>query len=323
MDATLAAEECFEFRSPQSVGLAAGSWCGFGLQGEMPLDQREDDGKSLTFDTAPLDEPLEILGAPLAVLTLSADRPYAFVAVRLNDVAPDGASTRVTYALLNLTHRGGHEHPEPLVPGQRYRVQVQLNHIAHTFPAGHRVRLAISTSYWPVAWPSPEPVLLTVIGRESFFELPIRPPHAIDQQLRPFQAPAGAPPLEAIDIHAGGVQRTIHYDVASDEFVYRTMLDLDDQGGPAMTRVEPIALEIGHATIEQFRIKPQEPLSASAEIVQKTICRRENWATRVETQTLLSATKEAFHLQANLQAFENDGLVFSKTWDQQIARDML
>src|SRR4029079_9256372 len=99
------------FRCPQTTGVSAGDWCGFGLQGETPIDQREDGGKSMIFDSAPLEERLEILGAPDVTLDLAVDPPNAFLAARLEDVAPDGSSTRVTYGLLNLTHREGHESP--------------------------------------------------------------------------------------------------------------------------------------------------------------------------------------------------------------------
>ena len=119
---------------------------------------------------------VEILGAPVVTLELAADQPQAQVCVRLCDVAPDGASLRVSYGLLNLTHRDSHEFPAPLEPGKRYRVRVQLNDIAHVFPAGHRIRVAVSTSYWPIAWPSPEPVTLTLYAGASTLELPVRPP---------------------------------------------------------------------------------------------------------------------------------------------------
>ena len=157
-----------DIRSPQTTGLAAGEWCIFGIPGEFPRDQRDDDAKSLTFDSGPLGERLEILGAPVANLELAADRPDAFVAVRLNDVAPDGTSMRVSYGVLNLTHRSGHEHPEPLEPGARYTVRVRLNDVAHAFGAGHRIRVAVSSSYWPIVWPSPEPFTLSLFAGASF-----------------------------------------------------------------------------------------------------------------------------------------------------------
>ena len=46
---------------------------------------------------------------------------FRTVCVRLCEVFPDGTSTLVTRALLNLTHRESDEHPAPLVPGERFR----------------------------------------------------------------------------------------------------------------------------------------------------------------------------------------------------------
>src|SRR5690606_41265276 len=49
----------------------------------------------------------------------------SMVAARLGDLMPNGRVTRLTYGLLNLTHRDSHEHPQPLVPGKRYTIRVQ------------------------------------------------------------------------------------------------------------------------------------------------------------------------------------------------------
>ncbi len=97
------AERAIEHRSPQTTGLDAGAWCADGGLGDWPVDQRAEDGRSLTFTSAPLDAPLELLGFPEVELALRADRPSALVAVRLCDVAPDGASLLVTRGTLNLT----------------------------------------------------------------------------------------------------------------------------------------------------------------------------------------------------------------------------
>jgi putative CocE/NonD family hydrolase len=53
-----AAPVSLDIRSPQTTGMAGGDWCGFGSEGEAPLDQRGDDGRSLCFDSAPLDAPV-------------------------------------------------------------------------------------------------------------------------------------------------------------------------------------------------------------------------------------------------------------------------
>ena len=98
-------------RSPQSHGKAAGEWMGVGCPGEQPTDQRLDDGGALVFDTPSLGSELSVLGAPVLHLRVAADAPVAQLAVRLSDVAPDDRVTRVSYHVLNLTHRNSHETP--------------------------------------------------------------------------------------------------------------------------------------------------------------------------------------------------------------------
>lgn len=152
-------------QSPLSVGQFAGKWCSYSAPPDLPYDQREEDGGSLVFDTDPFTERCEILGAPVLELTFASTAPVAMVAVRLSDVASDGRATRISYGLLNLTHHKGHSEPELLVPGRRYQVAVQLNGMAQALPPGHRLRLAISTSYWPLAWPPSDPPRSRLTGR--------------------------------------------------------------------------------------------------------------------------------------------------------------
>jgi len=316
-------ESRLDFRSSQTTGLGAGDWCGFGTLGEAPLDQRRDDGCSLTFDSDPLRERMEILGAPVATLELTADQPVAFIAVRLNDVAPDGASTRVTYGLLNLTHRSGHEHPAPLEPGKHYRIRVALNDIAHAFPAGHTLRLAISTSYWPVAWPAPQPVTVGVFTGESFVDFPVRPPDPRDAELRPFEPPEHAPPAEPTELRPALLERAIERDLATNEAIYTIFSDGGDLDSSAPARVEAIDLDVGHTILKRFRIGEEDPLSAQAEVVQKTRFRRGAWKTRVETRTRFSSTADHFLLQAELTAYEDEKQIYARTWERRVRRDLL
>ncbi len=317
------AESAIEFQSPQTVGFAGGDWCAFGAEGEMPTDQREDDGKSITFDSEPLAEGLEILGAPIVELELAVDRACALLAARLNDVAPDGASTRVSYGLLNLTHRQGHERPEPLVPGKRCRVRIKLNDIAHSFTAGHNLRLAVSTGYWPIAWPAPEPVTLTLFTGASALTLPLRAPRAEDAELPAFAPPEQAPPPEHTQLRPAPLKRTIERNLASNETVYTIFSDAGDFDGAALARVSAIDLDVGYLMLKRFRIREDDPLSAHAEVRQRTLLRRREWSVRIETHTQLSATKEAFRVQAELNAYEGNELFFSRSWDESIARALV
>ena len=118
---------------------------------------------------------------PRRHLEVTSDKPIANLVARLCDVQPSGESLRVSYGALNLTHRDGHETPAMLAPGQRYRVRIKLNDAGSVFPAGHKVRLALSTAYWPMIWPSPERATLRISG--GSLDMPLRPPSAADALL--------------------------------------------------------------------------------------------------------------------------------------------
>jgi len=257
--------------SAQTVGEHAGEWCPFGRSRDQADDQREDDARSLVFETAPLDAPIEILGAPVVTLDVVSDKSIANLVVRLCDVHPSGESLRVSYGVLNLTHRNGHETPAPLVPGRRYQVWVQLNDAGAVLPAGHKVRLALSTSYWPMVWPTPEKATLTVLG--GTLDLPVRPPRDID-----------ALPLLPDPETAAPEQSTVI--------------------SPGVVRIDRIGLELGAERKSMFHIEEDAPLSAVAELWRAETIARDAWRIRIETLIRLSCTKDTFRLEATLRARE-------------------
>jgi hypothetical protein len=304
-------------RTPQFLGIAAGSWCGFGLNADAPWDQRADDGMAVCFETAPLPERLEILGAPVLDLQLSCDRPNAFLCARICDVAPDGASLRVAYGLLNLTHRASHEHPEPLEPGRRYAVRLQLNDAAHAFAAGQRIRLALSTTYWPIAWPSPEAATVRLSTGGSRLALPIRRARPEDAGLRTFAEPESAPPEGRTTLRPGGSERSFAYDVATDSMTYASISD------SGLQRIDAIGLELEEIARKIYRIRSDDPLSADNLIHWTTRRARGDWRTRVETRTRMRASRDQFLIDAELDAYEGERRVFSRSWHAEIPRDLV
>jgi predicted acyl esterase len=306
-----------EIRTPQFLGTAAGSWCGYGANADAPWDQRADDGMAVCFDGEPLAERLEILGAPELALEFSSDKPSAFLCARLCDVAPDGASLRVTYGLLNLTHRASHEHPEPLEPGRRYAVRLRLNDVAHAFPPGHRIRLALSTTYWPIAWPSPEAATVSVSPSGSRLSLPVRRPRDDDASLAPFPDAESAPPETRTVLRPGGFERTFAYDVASDVMTYSSVADSGAQ------RIDAIGLELEEVARKVYRIKSDDPLSGDNFVHWTTRRGRGDWQVRVETRTRMRATRRDFLIDAELDAYEGDRRAFSRNWHARIPRDLV
>jgi uncharacterized protein len=314
---TAEAEAQLTISSAQDTGLYAGAWCPYGLGPDLPADQREEDGNALCFDGPALTETLEILGAPVAELEVAADKPVAMVAVRLCDIHPDGTSERVSYGLLNLTHRESHEHPAPLDPGRRYRVRVQLNDIAHSFKPGHRIRLAVSTSYWPIAFPMPEPVLLTLFTGASMLELPVRPPRRADGELEEFPPAQGAIPLAQTVLRQGGTRLIVERNLATDESIFTRHEDTGTY------RIDAIDLTVDQIKTGTYRIKSDDPLSADITIRWTQKLGRGDWQVRTETETRFRATKEEFLIDATLDAFEGDKRVYTHNWDRRIKRDLV
>jgi uncharacterized protein len=280
--------------SPQTVGKRAGDWVPFGRGGDQAADQQEDDRQSLVFDTAPLDAPVEVLGAATITLDVTSDRPSANLVVRLCDVHPSGESQRLSYGVLNLTHRYGHEQPTPLTTGQRYRVHVKLNDAGGIIPAGHKVRLAISTAYWPMVWPSPQRATVTIFA--GALDLPVRPPNAADTKLSPFAAPETTPPENPTIIHQGDLR---------------------------IERIDRLGLELGTQGKSQFHIDDNDPLSAVVELRRTQTMSRALWQIRVETLMRLSCTVDTFRLQGDLRAFEGAEEVSHRNWDSLIPRDFI
>ncbi|MGK8464568.1 CocE/NonD family hydrolase [Nocardia cyriacigeorgica] len=314
-------------QSPLSVGMFAGKWASYAATPDLPSDQREEDGGSLVFETEALDDHFEILGMPDLELEVAADRPNAMVAARLSDVAPNGEATRVTYGLLNLTHRDGSAAPRPLEPGQTYRVRVPLNGVAHSFPPGHRIRLSISSSYWPLAWPSPEPAMITVTAGRSSLSLPHRPPRAEDAELRAFPAPEAAPPAATTRTQPGKHHWKVERDLATG---VSTLEVENDQG---VIRLDDTGTQVRRATTEWFSFRGNDVTSVRGETRTVRRFERGSWRTEVVTRTVLRCTSREFVLDARLDAYEIDlstvdprvvdQRVYSQNWHRRIPRDLV
>ena len=277
--------------SRQTVGKDAGSWCPFGRGADQAGDQRADDARSLVFETPPLDEAIEILGAPILTLEVASDKPVANIAIRLCDVHPSAESLRVSFGVQNLTHRRGHETPEPLVPGERYQIRIQLNDAGVVFPAGHRIRLAFSTTYWPMIWPAPEAATLTIFG--GTLDLPMRPPQEADATLPPLPGPETATPERPTVIR------------------------------PGLVRIDRLGLEVATEGKFAFDITDDDPLSATAEMQRTETIQRDAWEVRIETRMRLACTRDAFLLRASLRAWEGTSEVCHREWDRSIPRDLV
>jgi hypothetical protein len=166
--------------------------------GDVAPDQRPTDAFSLVYETSPLEEPVEILGLPKALLKVSADAPLAHWFARVNDVAPDGTVTLVANAGENGAHRESARDPKAIEPGKTFPLEIRLHFTSWIFPKGHRVRLSVSNAQWPMIWPTPYPTTTSLwMGADgSRLLLPVVPPGGDGDRPKPDYRPIPPPEPE-------------------------------------------------------------------------------------------------------------------------------
>lgn len=308
-------EKPLTITSKQTTGFDGGEYCIIWLGPEFPGDQRKDDSQSITFDSPELKEDMDIVGQPAVEIDFSVDKPVAHVAVRLNDVWPTGEVTRITYHLQNLCMRLSREAPTALEPGRRYRLKIKLDDIAWRVPKGHRLRVSISTSYFPMMWPAPEPVLLTVYAGKSEVHIPVRKAPPTEKPVD-FKPPEAAPPAKLKELTAPWHKR----ETTVDEITGETRMEIVDDFGT--TEIKPHGLIVHSAGREKYAIHPDDPLSAVMETHWTEEVRRGAWKTRTETYGRLTATRTHWVVWGRLEAFEGEKRVFVREWDEKIERKL-
>jgi putative CocE/NonD family hydrolase len=308
-------QQQLEICSPQTVGLASGKWCPYGLIPDQPDDQRLEAGGSLVFDSEPLTETFEFFGAAIAHLDIAADKPDALVAVTLCEVLPNGAVTRLSYGILNLTHRDSHENPSKLEPGKRYQVQVKLNDCAQSLSPGSRLRLAISSSYWPVVWPSPEAATLSVQCGTSSLELPLRDARTEDDELTDFEPAENSAELNATRL------RPIDNDYKVTRDIMTGRMTLDILGDEGLLHNDDTDWTFGSSVRRHFSILPDDPLSASVSFKWRKEFARDDLKLNIKADTHMSVSKSHFIIKATLDAYEGKDKIFSNQWNCEIPRD--
>ncbi|HEY4162600.1 MAG TPA: CocE/NonD family hydrolase [Dongiaceae bacterium] len=304
--------------SPLETGITFGEWCAYSGSGELPGDQRTDDGRSVVFETEPLSEPVAIVGAPLFDLNVTLDDETALLAGRLQDVHPDGASLNVSYGLLNVSQRNGSADPKPFPAKGTETVRLLLNDIAHVFPAGHRIRIAVSTNFWPLAWPAPRRVAVTLHTGKSRLTLPVLAKGAKLPAPQSF-GPAVAPDPHAVAVKTEGARvRTTTENPATREFVVTV------DRAKSEYRVLATGTDLMHKTGEVFSLTAGQPNSARMEVLSDwSLSRGKDWNIRTKSHLTLASTEKTFELSASMEAYEDEALIKTRNFAFSIPRRLV
>ncbi len=302
--------------TPQCNGVDAGRWFPFGNDADLPPDQRSEDGRSVVFDTALQTQDLNILGFPRVRLRVASSVPRANVMARLTDVAPDGSSTLITRGAINLSKRNGMDKAEDLVPGRWYDVGIEMTSISWTVPAGHKLRVALSTTYWPWLWPHAEQGAVTLDLAGCELQLGLLDSAVLTGPHPSFEEAEQAAPLAVTSRPTPPVipEREVRYEPDSDTWV----LTVDPKYGGY--RSYPNGMLYGEQAMERYTITGNDPLSAVAESEWLIEMERDDWKVRIETSSRISANASHFHLFNKVTAYLNGAVHFEKTFEKEIER---
>ena len=302
-------------RSPLDCGTASGEIFTLKPEGELPGDQRLDDACSLVFDSEKIDQPIEILGRPKLRLKIAIDKPAGNIIVRLNDIHPDGVVNRVSWGVLNLAHRNGNENPQPMIPGQSETVEIELDECGYRFLPGHKIRVALSSHYWPMVLPPIEIATATIkLGSESAITLPVRQ----DRSSIEVAEPENPNPLPVYKNHrAAESKRWIERDIQNGKTHYHVLNDTGEDEMPDH------GLRTRHLDQSCWSIGLDDPLSYTA--TSQYICwmRRGDWSIRTESNSSFSCDAENFYIKATVTAYESDQQVNQRIWEKTIKRQLL
>jgi uncharacterized protein len=288
---------------PQWVGSHAPFWDRAGLPSN---DAGEDDRASMTFDSPPFQEPIEILGTPVVEATVTTDQEVGLVAARLLAVDPNGSAHLICRASRNLVFPNELSIPVVPRPGQSFRVTFPLWATSAVIPAGWRLRLALSGADYPIVWPPPRRFTVTIDPEQSRLVLPVVAPRPADRVLA--IPPAGELPDSPVE----ATRSQSDWSVTREDgmSVYRMV-----RGG---TEVQP---DLTYTTDQWWTVAvaDDDPATTRAETVSVVSLERPGWAVTAEGSIRIEGGDE-YAVSVELAARHNDQEVFHRTWSEKIPR---
>jgi hypothetical protein len=292
--------------------------------GDFTPDQQPMDDASLVYDSAPLDEGFEILGFPQVLLNASADAPLASWVVRLSDVAPDGSVTQVAGAGFNGAHRNSSQKPETLEPGREYPLEIELHFTSWVFQAGHRIRIAVSNSQWPMFWPTPFRMTTSLrLGGEDATQLvlPVIPyeDRPIPEFLPPSEPPATLAGYASLAANEGEATTSGYAELGGLEYDEdtgkATLVAVNNSGAQYPWGQQWTSDKITHTT------NKHDPAETSARTEYSSTVIVGDRELVFDAVADFNSDVENFYYVFTRKLYENGELIREKTWEETIPRE--
>jgi len=124
-----------------------------GAKDHRDFEQRAD---VVVYSSEVLREPLTVIGPVELVLIAASDQLDTDFTAKLLDVDEQGRAISLTHVggVLRARYRNGFDKSELLVRSKPYEFRIRLSHVGHTFLPGHRIRLHVSSSCFPLCDPN-------------------------------------------------------------------------------------------------------------------------------------------------------------------------
>jgi len=118
-----------------------------------PVDQRPNEKRQdvLVYTSTPMTKDIEIIGPVNIILYAASSAVDTDFTAKLIDVHPDGRALNITEGIVRARFRKSiWETPSLITPGKVYDYTIELLPVAVVFPKGHRIRVHLSSSSWPL-----------------------------------------------------------------------------------------------------------------------------------------------------------------------------
>jgi len=291
------------WRGPQWIGRHAPAWDRAVISS---VDPAEDDDASLVFESAPLTEPLVLVGQPCVELTVRSDEPFGLVAVRLLVVSPEGNAYLLCRGSRNLAFPGDLSEPEPVRAAEWRSVEVPLLAASAEIPAGWKLRVAVAGADFPIVWPPARRFTLTVDPTRSRLVLPV--PVASCQRIEVASLPPQPSPVEVLEA-------TFDFSVTRQGSVTKFEKSVRHREKP------PEGLVYQSAQTSSVSVDDENPATTVVTAVTSIDLRRDGWQVGTESTLDITADASAFYIKIHLTAREGEAVIFSRDWEEAIGRD--
>ena len=272
-------------------GQCAGVWNPTGGRKVAPTEQTRDDECCVHLESAVFEGNVNLIGIPL--ITFKTTASAGQLVVRLTELDTDGRSLLISRGFVNLDQQS-----EP-------QVALNLDAVGHKISAGNRLRLSLSTSYWPMLWPSTsnQPIRL----QRLTLGLPV------DKQIQTYDAAFSRPELAS----------SLAYEYLQPPAGSRTST-IDDDRFTVITSSDSGKLQLEDRLVIQDQSRSEMVLNK--DFNGEVRCERQSsmagadWQTDTSLHSRMTADQSNFYLRTELNAKLNQAPCFNKVWEATIPR---